>query len=67
MDLAEQFPWLAWWGERVLGSMAILVVLWCASCCWSSARKNQRMSLSDWDERYREERRGLLVSSRRVA
>lgn len=67
MDLAEQFSWLSWWGERVLGSMAILMVLWCISCCWSNARANQRLSLSDWDERCREEKRGLLVSGRRIA
>ena len=66
MDLFEQFPSLGWWAERALGSLAILVVLWCVSCCWSSLRVNQRLSLSDWDERAKEERRGLLVSSRRA-
>tara|TARA_B110000902_G_scaffold149640_1_gene172284 strand:- start:2371 stop:2574 length:204 start_codon:yes stop_codon:yes gene_type:complete len=67
MDLAEQFPWLAWWGERVLGSLLILFVLFCGSRCWTSARENQRMALSDWDDRCREERRGLLMPSRRMA
>lgn len=67
MDFAEEFPSIAWWSERVIGSAAILVVVWTMSFCWSKARTNQRLSLSDWDERGREERRGLLVGSRRMA
>lgn len=63
--LGDWSNWLNWFGERVPGSLALLLVLWCIRCCWSSARANQRLSLADWEDgRNREERRGLLISQR---
>jgi len=65
MDVARSFPSLAWVGERAVGSACMVLVCWLVSCCWRSARVNQRLSLADWDDNCREERRGLLTTARR--
>jgi hypothetical protein len=60
-DLLYSYPWTFWLLERGLSSLFVLLLLWCASNCWRTARSNQKLALGDALDYAQAERRGLLL------
>lgn len=53
--------WTYWLLERGVCSLLLMLLLWCLSSCWRTARSNQKLALGDALEYAQAERRGLLL------
>lgn len=60
-DLLSSYTWTSWLFERSLGSLFMLLLLWCVGSCWRTARSNQKLALGDALDYVQAERRGLLL------
>ena len=61
----EEWPFVLWMLDRVVGSAVFCGVVVCVRRCWKQARENQRLALGDGVDHRASERRSLLVTVHR--